>query len=66
MIEEQESSLREKQNEIIDSINYAKRIQGAILPKSPELQRALKDGFVLYIPKDIVSGDFYWMYELSS
>ena len=66
LIEEQRSSLREKQKEIIDSINYAKRIQGAILPKSPELQRALKKGFVLYLPKDIVSGDFYWMYEIDT
>jgi serine phosphatase RsbU (regulator of sigma subunit)/Tfp pilus assembly protein PilF len=66
VIEKQQSSLREKQNEIIDSINYAKRIQGAVLPKSPELQRALKNGFVLYLPKDIVSGDFYWMYEIDT
>ncbi len=50
----------EKNKEITDSINYAKRIQRAILPSEEELSKALKNYFVLYHPKDIVSGDFYW------
>ncbi|MGE0560786.1 MAG: tetratricopeptide repeat protein [Flavobacteriales bacterium] len=53
--------IEEKNKDITDSINYAKRIQDAILPSSTELNKHLKDGFVLYLPKDIVAGDFYWM-----
>jgi tetratricopeptide (TPR) repeat protein len=49
-----------KNRQITDSINYAKRIQNAILPPDKILQENLKDAFVFYAPKDIVSGDFYW------
>lgn len=61
IIEEQKEIVEIKSKEITDSINYAKRIQDAILPSSTELKKHLKDGFVLYLPKDIVAGDFYWM-----
>lgn len=54
-----------KNKDIIDSINYAKRIQDAILPSEEEFSQALKNTFVLFNPKDIVSGDFYWMYNTS-
>ncbi|TAD96623.1 MAG: PAS domain S-box protein [Bacteroidetes bacterium] len=47
---------------VTDSINYARRIQNAIMPKEIELQKHL-DCFVFYRPKDIVSGDFYWFGE---
>ncbi len=47
--------------EMTDSINYAKRIQDAILPSRTSLLDNLKDGFVLFQPKDVVSGDFYWV-----
>jgi len=50
-----------KNKDIIDSINYAKRIQDAVLPSEGEFTKALKNTFVLFNPKDIVSGDFYWM-----
>lgn len=50
-----------KNKDIIDSINYAKRIQDAILPSEDEFSQSLKNTFVLFNPKDIVSGDFYWM-----
>ncbi|MDF1675482.1 MAG: two-component regulator propeller domain-containing protein [Vicingaceae bacterium] len=50
-----------KNKDIIDSINYAKRIQDAILPSEEEFSQSLKNTFVLFNPKDIVSGDFYWM-----
>ena len=53
--------IEEKNKEVTDSINYAKRIQLSILPPQDEMQEALRDYFVLYKPKDIVSGDFYWM-----
>jgi len=53
--------LEEKNNEILDSINYAKRIQAAILPPDKLIHSKLKNAFVLYLPKDIVAGDFYWL-----
>lgn len=60
----QESELSRKQSDsllkkVTPSINYAKRIQKAIIPKESELQKQL-DCFVFFRPKDIVSGDFYW------
>lgn len=60
-LNEKNLQLEIKNKEITDSINYAKRIQDAILPSANQLNKYLKDGFVLYVPKDIVAGDFYWM-----
>jgi PAS domain S-box-containing protein len=59
----QHSIISEKNKHITDSINYAKRIQDAILPSLQTLKRLFSNTFVLYKPKDIVSGDFYWMAE---
>src|SRR5690606_38540531 len=53
--------LKTKNDEIIDSINYAKRIQEAILPSEDRVKHLLKDSFIFYLPKDIVAGDFYWI-----
>ncbi|MFT7612651.1 MAG: serine phosphatase RsbU (regulator of sigma subunit) [Parvicellaceae bacterium] len=53
--------VEEKNREITDSINYAKRLQQAILPSMDQFKRNLEDSFVLFKPKDVVSGDFYWM-----
>lgn len=53
--------LNEKNREILDSIQYAKRIQDAIMPPIGVFQSYLKNSFVYYKPKDIVAGDFYWM-----
>lgn len=50
--------------EITDSINYAKRIQTSILPDYAKLTEAFKDAFVIFRPRDIVSGDFYWFDRL--
>ncbi len=61
IIEHQKELVEEKNKEISDSINYAKRIQDAILPSKDILNKELKDGFVLFKPKDVVSGDFYWL-----
>lgn len=61
IIEEAHLELEEKNTEIMDSIQYARRIQGAILPPPKLVKEYLQDSFVLYIPKDIVAGDFYWM-----
>ena len=62
--EDQKLLVEEKQHEILDSINYAKRIQEAILPPDRVVKDVLSDGFVLYLPKDIVAGDFYWVEEV--
>jgi ligand-binding sensor domain-containing protein/serine phosphatase RsbU (regulator of sigma subunit) len=50
--------------EITDSINYAKRIQTSILPDISKLKDTFKDAFILFHPRDIVSGDFYWFDKL--
>ncbi|MFT6961091.1 MAG: serine phosphatase RsbU (regulator of sigma subunit) [Flammeovirgaceae bacterium] len=52
--------IEEKNENITASIRYARTIQKAVLPKLEDLQNAFADVFVLYRPKDIVSGDFYW------
>ena len=49
---------------ITDSINYAKRIQHAILPEIEKVKRALPESFIFFLPRDIVSGDFYWFNEV--
>ncbi len=59
-INKQKAEIEEKNKEITDSINYSKRIQLSILPKQKKLRDIFKDHFVIYKPKDIVSGDFYW------
>lgn len=62
-VELQHKVIVEKNKDITDSINYAKRIQQAILPEPMELQKLIKDSFVLFLPRDVVSGDFYWCVE---
>ena len=52
--------IEEKSKDIRDSINYAQRIQQAILPSAEKINTVLKDYFIFFKPKDIVSGDFYW------
>lgn len=61
IIEHAHAELGEKNKEILDSINYAKRIQTAILPPQRIVKEYLQDSFILYKPKDIVAGDFYWL-----
>ena len=57
----QKLKLEIKNKEITDSINYARRIQQAILPPESKINNHLKNNFILYLPKDIVAGDFYWL-----
>lgn len=59
----QKEIIEEKNKEILDSIHYAKRIQGALLASDTLLKKNLPGHFVFYKPKDIVSGDFYWAVE---
>ena len=60
IITEQKLIVDEKNKEIVDSIQYAKRLQNAILPPLHLFRKYLPDSFILYKPKDIVAGDFYW------
>lgn len=53
--------IEEKQKKILNSIEYALRIQTAILPPQRKVKQYLEKSFILYKPKDIVAGDFYWM-----
>jgi len=57
----QKDLMEEKNLEILDSITYAERLQQAILPPLKQVVDKVEDIFILYKPKDIVSGDFYWM-----
>ena len=59
-INEQKELVVEKNKEITDSINYARRIQDAMLPSQKIVNEYFKDNFIFYQPKDIISGDFYW------
>ncbi|MEO6884468.1 MAG: tetratricopeptide repeat protein [Bacteroidia bacterium] len=60
-VEKQKQLVEEKNREITASINYALRIQTAILPSNRIVQQYLENSFIVYKPKDIVAGDFYWM-----
>ncbi|HBS86044.1 MAG TPA: hypothetical protein DEA97_05775 [Bacteroidales bacterium] len=60
MVMVQKNHIESQKKEITDSINYAKRIQDAVLPSGEYLGSVLKDQFVISIPRDIVSGTFYW------
>jgi serine phosphatase RsbU (regulator of sigma subunit)/HAMP domain-containing protein len=62
-IEIQNQKLEILYKHITDSIRYAKRLQDAILPPPSVVSRLLPESFILFKPKDIVSGDFYWMFE---
>ena len=57
----QKELITTQNREILDSIEYAKRIQATILPPPKVVKKYLDDSFILYLPKDIVAGDFYWM-----
>jgi len=62
----QRDQLAEQQKHIMDSIHYAKRLQNAILPRDSFVKELFPESFILYYPKDIVSGDFYWFFEKGS
>lgn len=61
LIKRQKEELEIQKQEIMDSILYARRIQKAVLPSAEEIQKILPENFILFLPRDIVSGDFYWM-----
>ena len=59
----QKALIEEKQIEITDSINYAKKIQDALLISTVSLKEFIPESFIFFKPKDIVSGDFYWIHK---
>jgi ligand-binding sensor domain-containing protein/serine phosphatase RsbU (regulator of sigma subunit) len=63
-IAKQKEELILKNKNITDSITYAKRIQWAIMPSRAKFKQLLPESCILYMPKDIVSGDFYWITEI--
>jgi serine phosphatase RsbU (regulator of sigma subunit)/tetratricopeptide (TPR) repeat protein len=63
VIEGQHEKLNESHREITDSINYAKRIQDALMTSAVYIKDVLPESFILFNPKDVVSGDFYWVYR---
>ena len=63
-IVEQNRVIALKNRDITDSINYARKIQEALLPHTDQIQEALPNSFVYYKPRDIVSGDFYWFQKI--
>ena len=65
-IETQRDGLFKQKQEIVDSINYAQRIQEAVLPSPELMDEVLNDHFVFYKPRDIVSGDFYWIKKIKN
>ncbi len=60
----QEQIIREQRDDITSSITYAKRIQDNLLPNEVSFSSSFEEYFLLYEPKDIVSGDFYWMHRI--
>lgn len=60
-IEKQRTELKEKNDDFVASIKYAERIQKALLSNEQRFKSVFKDSFIIYQPKDIVSGDFYWI-----
>jgi len=62
----QKDIIERKNKDIMDSIKYAKRIQEAILPPDNLVKECMNDAFILYKPKDVVSGDFYWMEKVGN
>ncbi len=62
-VAERTLELKAKNEQIMDSINYAQRIQGAVIPSIDKIKESFDDSFIIYKPKDVVSGDFPWVYN---
>lgn len=60
LVFEQKEAIEQYSNEVMKSIEYAKRIQSSILPEKASLREHVSDSFVLFRPRDVVSGDFFW------
>jgi serine phosphatase RsbU (regulator of sigma subunit) len=64
LVQSKIKEIEEKNSAITESISYARRIQMAILPKPEDITQALPNSFILYKPKDIVCGDFFWVRQV--
>lgn len=64
-LQEQKHIVEEQNSQILSSVRYAKTIQNSSLPGQKLIQTIFKEHFILFKPRDIVSGDFYWVHELS-
>ncbi len=64
LVDDQRETLIKKNDQILDSINYAKKIQKAVMPTEELIKSSFSDAFVFFKPKDIVSGDFYWQQKV--
>jgi len=65
LIQKQKQKIEQQNKNINDSLNYASRIQTALLPSNKKMNSVLNDHFIYYKPRDIVSGDFYWLNEIN-
>jgi serine phosphatase RsbU (regulator of sigma subunit) len=63
IITDQKNLLEVRNKDVMDSINYAQRIQQAMLPSRSSIRQIFPDYFLFFQPKDVVSGDFYWVHE---
>ncbi len=63
LLQQKNDLIESQKKDIIDSINYAKNLQQAILPSFTKIKEILGNCFVYYRPKDIIAGDFYWLYK---
>jgi tetratricopeptide (TPR) repeat protein len=63
IISQQKEAVEKSQKKVMDSIKYAKKIQYSLLPSDEEIKKYVSDFFVCFLPKDIVSGDFYWFHH---
>ncbi|HRG38705.1 MAG TPA: PAS domain S-box protein [Bacteroidia bacterium] len=61
LLENQKKIIEQKNRDILDSINYAKRIQDVIFPPDELIKELLPESFILFKPKDVIGGDFYWL-----
>lgn len=66
LLEHQNAIISEKNKDISDSINYAKKIQEAIFPSHEDIGHVFPEFFILSLPKDVVSGDFYWFTKIDN
>ena len=65
-IEQKSKQIKQQNDNFVSSVNYAQRIQSALLGGTNEIQNIFKDSFIFFVPKDIVSGDFYWYAEIDN
>lgn len=66
LLDHQKSLIENKQDDLTASINYAQRIQESLLPTTDEFKKLFEESFIYFLPRDIVSGDFYWYSKIKN